>query len=313
MSTFEQDVAGIGTLADPVRRALYRYVCSQAEPVSRDQAADAVGVARHQAKFHLDRLAAEGLLETSYARLTGRTGPGAGRSSKLYRRAAREVAVSLPGREYELAGELMAEAITKASDGEAPVREALHRVAAERGASMAHDAVEMAGTAPASDAVVDVAVRALGQHGFEPRVVSVEGGGADGERVLLGNCPFHVLAQMQTELVCHMNHALLTGFTEALAPGRLHAQLEPGEGRCCVVLVGDEAAATDPPAEPARGRVAELQRWEDLGAVWRVLSRRQTEVVVGLFRCDGGEEVERFSSDDPALLAFLGDRTSSED
>ena len=61
-------------------------------------------MARHQAKFHLDRLEAEGLLETEFARLGGRSGPGAGRTSKLYRRAAREIAVSLPDREYELAG-----------------------------------------------------------------------------------------------------------------------------------------------------------------------------------------------------------------
>ncbi|REO55222.1 transcriptional regulator, partial [Mycobacterium tuberculosis] len=45
---------------DPVRRQLYQFVCSQSMPVSRDQAADAVGIPRHQAKFHLDRLTAEG-------------------------------------------------------------------------------------------------------------------------------------------------------------------------------------------------------------------------------------------------------------
>ena len=28
----------------------------------------------------------------------------------------------------------------------------------------------------------------------------------------------------------------------------------------------------------------------------------------GLLRCDGGEEVDRFTSDDPRLLAFIGDR-----
>lgn len=77
-ASFERDVAGIGALVDPVRRQLYQFVCSQSMPVSRDQAADAVGIPRHQAKFHLDRLTAEGLLDTEYARLTGRSGPGAG-------------------------------------------------------------------------------------------------------------------------------------------------------------------------------------------------------------------------------------------
>ena len=95
-----RDAAGIGALADPVRRQLYQFACAQPAPVSRDQAADAVGIPHHQAKFHLDRLTAEGLLETGYARLTGRSGPGAGRTSKLYRRAHRDIAVSLPQREY---------------------------------------------------------------------------------------------------------------------------------------------------------------------------------------------------------------------
>ena len=59
-------------------------------------------------------------------------------------------------------------------------------------------------------------------------------------------------------------------------------------------------------------RVAALQRWETSGAVWRVLSRTPSGVTVSLCRCDGGEEVERFSSDDPALLAYLDGRDSSE-
>lgn len=53
MPEFERDVAGIGALADPVRRELYLYVCSQQAAVGRDQAAAALGISRHQAKFHL--------------------------------------------------------------------------------------------------------------------------------------------------------------------------------------------------------------------------------------------------------------------
>ncbi len=60
-------------------------------------------------------------------------------------------------------------------------------------------------------------------------------------------------------------------------------------------------------------RTAELQRWQDSGAVWEVVSRKRGEVTVALMRCDGGEEVDRFSSDDPRLLAFIGDRHSSEE
>lgn len=60
-------------------------------------------------------------------------------------------------------------------------------------------------------------------------------------------------------------------------------------------------------------RVAELQRWEDAGAVWQVIDRGSAGVTVALLRCDGGEEAARFSSTDPRLLAFIGDRVSSED
>jgi hypothetical protein len=60
-------------------------------------------------------------------------------------------------------------------------------------------------------------------------------------------------------------------------------------------------------------RVAELQRWEDSGAVWSVVSRKQGRVTIALLRCDGGEEVDRFSSADPKLLAYIGERFSNTD
>jgi hypothetical protein len=58
-------------------------------------------------------------------------------------------------------------------------------------------------------------------------------------------------------------------------------------------------------------RVAELRRWEDSGAMWQVVSRRGDAVTVALLRCDGGEEMDRFTSADPLLLDFIGDRFSS--
>src|SRR3954451_8271900 len=91
----------LAVLAEPVRRALYLYVAAQRGEVSRSEAADAVQVRRSLAAFHLDRLAEEGLLEVTHRRLGDRRGPGAGRPSKLYRRAAATHAVSLPPRRYE--------------------------------------------------------------------------------------------------------------------------------------------------------------------------------------------------------------------
>jgi hypothetical protein len=59
--------------------------------------------------------------------------------------------------------------------------------------------------------------------------------------------------------------------------------------------------------------VAQLRRWEDAGGVWRVLSRDRDAVTVGLYRCDGGEEADRFVATDPRVAEFLAGRTSSQD
>ncbi|MGH3300995.1 MAG: helix-turn-helix transcriptional regulator [Streptosporangiaceae bacterium] len=228
MPEFERNVAGIGALAEPVRRGLYLYVCGQPGPVGRDQAATALGITRHQAKFHLDRLQAEGLLVTGYARLTGRAGPGAGRPAKLYRRAPRDIAISLPDRQYELAGQLMADAISETVSTGAPVLGALHRIAAAHGTALGRAAT--ADKRPPrgyEDAVVAV-VQALNGSGYEPR--------SEPGRVTMANCPFHALAQTHTELVCQMNYALIAGLADSIAPRMLAARLAPDEHRCCVVI-----------------------------------------------------------------------------
>lgn len=59
--------------------------------------------------------------------------------------------------------------------------------------------------------------------------------------------------------------------------------------------------------------VEELRRWQDAGAVWRVVSRSSGSVAVALLRCDGGEEVGRLVSGSREWLDFLEGRTSSED
>jgi predicted ArsR family transcriptional regulator len=240
MPEFERNVAGIGALAEPVRRDLYLYVCAQRRPVGRDQAAAALGISRHQAKFHLDRLEAEGLLEAGYARLTGRAGPGAGRPAKLYRRSARDIAVSLPDRQYELAGQLMATAIAETASTGAPILAALHRVAAAHGSALGRAATASEGTPRGYADARAVIVQALSSSGYEPQ--------PEGARVIMANCPFHALAQEHTELVCQMNYALVTGLAASIAPGELAARLAPAEHRCCVVI--------EPRESPGRSRGA---------------------------------------------------------
>lgn len=228
MDDLSRDAAGIGALADPLRHRLYRFVCSQPEPVTRDQAAEAVGVVRHQAKFHLDRLEAEGLLEADYARVTGRSGPGAGRSSKLYRRARRDITVSLPHREYELAGRLMAEAIAGSEASGASPTEVLRQRAHDYGRAIG-DSVVTGGQPPGdAESALEMAAAVLAQHGYQPRHI--------GGEVVLTNCPFHALAQQQTELACGMNHALICGVADALTPHSPHARLDPQLEKCCVIL-----------------------------------------------------------------------------
>jgi predicted ArsR family transcriptional regulator len=211
-------VSAVAALAEPTRRRLYEHVAGQPGPVSRDEAAAAVAVPRATAAFHLDRLVDDGLLEVHFERRTGRTGPGAGRPSKLYRRADCTVEVSFPERHYDLAGDLLAAAMAEAEEsGESP-RAALARLAYERGKHLGKEA----------DGGDTGVLGVLEAHGFEPRT-------EDGA-VTLANCPFHALAREHTELVCGMNLRLLQGVLDGVPSADLEARLQPSPGRCCVRL-----------------------------------------------------------------------------
>jgi predicted ArsR family transcriptional regulator len=221
-------VAGVAALDDPIRRELYLYVSAQPAPVSRDQAAEALGIARHTAKFHLDKLAEEGLLDISFRRLSQRRGPGAGRPTKLYARSSRELSVILPERRYDLAGQLLATAIENAGAHGTTLADALKTVAAGWGRSVAEHARATAGPRPSSKRLVACACQALTENGYEPQRT-------DGT-IVLRNCPFDALAREHTELVCGMNLAILSATTEQLQETRLTARLEPAPDRCCVIL-----------------------------------------------------------------------------
>jgi predicted ArsR family transcriptional regulator len=226
----DRQIGAIAALGERARRALYEYVVSQPEPVGRDQAALGVGIGRPLAAFHLDRLVQEGLLQPSYRRLGDRTGPGAGRPSKLYQRAPTDVSVSLPQRDYELAARLLARAVA-ASPRERP-REVLDRAARELGMTIGREAREHCGRRPGRRRIREAALSLLRDRGFEPYV--------DAEGVVrLRNCPFHSLAAAEPELVCGMNLSLIRGMTDGLgddAGGEV--VLEPSPALCCVALRG---------------------------------------------------------------------------
>lgn len=215
--------AGIGALADDTRRRLYEYVVAQPEPVGREQAAAAVDVPVSRASFHLDRLVSEGLLEVEFRRLTGRTGPGAGRPAKLYRRAAREFAVSLPERRYDLVGDILAAAVTRAGD-EVSLDEALDQCAREAGTELGAG-LGGGASAPGDGRALAVLAEVLATQGYEPRV--------EERAVVLANCPFDSLARKHTALVCGLNRSFVQGVADGLGCD-VAACLEPSPDRCCV-------------------------------------------------------------------------------
>jgi predicted ArsR family transcriptional regulator len=222
-------LARIAALGEPLRRGIYLYVASQPDAVNRAQAADRFGVSRAVAAFHLDKLANLGLLDVEYKRPPGRQGPGAGRPAKLYRATTQEVAFSLPPREYELAGRLLAEAATVSTRDGLPVQEALAETARAAGRSLGRSAGRQTGSPTGRGRPVDAVCQALTDSGYEPR--------SDGRDIDLLNCPFHSLAQEYRALVCGMNLALVTGLTDVWPGAGLEARLDPVPGQCCVRLV----------------------------------------------------------------------------
>ena len=221
-----KDIESVALLGEPVRRALYEWVSDQADAVGRDDAARSTGITRALAAFHLDRLVLDGLLVAEFRRLSGRTGPGAGRPAKLYRRSEREIEISMPERRYEAAARMMASALDRAGNEVPPpsVRASAH----EAGLAMGVAARREAGPRPGKRRRHDALLGALRERGYEPR----EAGG----EISLGNCPFHALVDDHRDLVCGMNLAWAEGVLEGVGESEARARLDPEPGRCCVVI-----------------------------------------------------------------------------
>lgn len=217
----------VSALAEPTRRGLYDHVVAQHDWVSRDEAAAALGLRKGITAHHLDRLEADGLLVSDHQRRNGRTGPGAGRPSKVYRRAAEDFDVSLPPRRYDLAGRVLSVAADRARVDGVAIDDAIAEAARAEGTRVGSGARQRAGDAPTPEerrvALFDV----LRDDGFEPVT------GDDGVTVL-HNCPFHELSASHTELICGMNHTMLSAAVECCGGTELEARLEPHAETCCV-------------------------------------------------------------------------------
>lgn len=207
MSSEDAALEALVALGDPVRRGLYRHVSGTPGEVGRDAAAEAVGVSRSLAAFHLDKLVEAGLLEVCFRRLSGRSGPGSGRPSKLYRRAEGERTVSVPPRSYDTASR-------PAGRGRGAGR-------ARRGAPGGGQGRRGGlGGEPGCEADP---VEVLRARGYEPFW--------DEGTLRLNNCPFHALADQFPALVCGMNLAGIEGLLKGCPAARTGARRWPPSAR----------------------------------------------------------------------------------
>ena len=226
----EDQVSSVASLDHPLTRAAYRLVMDGGR-TSRDEAASALQVPRSVAAFHLDKLVEAGLLRPHYERVSGRSGPGAGRPAKLYERSEREVDLSLPPRRYELAGAVLTDAVSRATATGAAVADVLPTVASEAGRRL--------GEAAGEGGAVGLLAR-LVECGYSPE--------DRGGEIVLRNCPFHNLAERHRSLVCGMNLDLLAGVVSGAGADDDHrAELRPEPGYCCVRLLRRQPLASPGP------------------------------------------------------------------
>ncbi len=214
----------VAALADDLRHGLYDYIRGSRAPVTREQAAAAVGISRKLAAFHLDKLVNAGLLRTRY-------GPAGalrkvGRSPKLYEPAEVDIRVSIPERQHDLLAGILLDAVLAERADESAGRTAL-RVARERGEVIG--AEERTRGRLGAERALALSEKLLNRHGYQ----------ADRTApgcLALRNCPFHPLAGQAPELVCGINQAFLAGMLAGLRATGVQAVLRPRPGECCVEL-----------------------------------------------------------------------------
>ncbi len=229
----EDQWALVSALSEPQRRSVYDAVCDQPDPATREQVAQAVGISRALAAFHLEKLVETGLLEASNRSSAGGRVPQIGRPAKRYRRSTRQVELSLPPRQYALAGQILALALDAADTGELPA-DAASRIAHERGRSLGENARS---PSPAAHALPRAA-EALAELGYAPVQHK--------DHITLSNCPFHDIVQVARHSTCQVNLALIAGILAGVGGcQQVTPVLDPQPGQCCVTLLA--ASNIQPP------------------------------------------------------------------
>jgi predicted ArsR family transcriptional regulator len=221
------DVAHV--LAEPTRREIFDAVRRARRPLTRDDVSRASGFNRRLTAFHLDRLAAAGLLVTDYARPAGRAGgPGAGRPAKRYTAAPVELDLTVPPRHYVFAARLLAQAVNDDPTDAAAASMAVARAEGNRVGTLRRPVGRTA--AKRSRAA---AINALTDLGYEP---AAEDPAAPAGAMRLRNCPFRAVADIAPDLVCGMNHELVSGLFDGLGLDESGVALDPNPPNCCVTV-----------------------------------------------------------------------------
>ena len=218
----------LAALTEPRRREVYEYVAAPEEPVTRDDVSQALGMTRSLAVFHLDKLAAAGLLDVTFARPAGRKpGPGAGRPNKRYAPSDAEIDLSVPPRRYDIAGRIMARAIASNRRPQDPATTA-RRIAREDGRALGRNYAAQGATSVGK--TLAATEQALASCGYAPA--------AEGSSIRLRNCPFHSLVEVAPALVCELNESFIGGILTGIGGDpSVTAQLcDTREGDCCVVV-----------------------------------------------------------------------------
>jgi predicted ArsR family transcriptional regulator len=220
-------IKAVAALGDDLRRGIYAFARATRRPITRDEAAAAVGISRKLAAFHLDKLVDTGLLRCHFDAVDGVR--RVGRKPKVYEPAEADIQVAIPARRHEVLADILVEAVLTEGDQES-ARSAAVRVAHQRGSDLG--ATERDRSKPGrlgAERALTLAEDLLSRYGFEPRREAPT-------CVRLSNCPFHPIAGTAPELVCGINHAFLTGLLAGLQATTVQAVLAPTAGECCVEL-----------------------------------------------------------------------------
>jgi predicted ArsR family transcriptional regulator len=222
----------LDAVGDSKLREALLYVRGSASPVTADDAAAELGVHRSVARGRLERLVRAGVVATSFARRSGRTGPGAGRPAKLYSPAPESDALEFPPRQLPaLVARLLEELPSEGRE------EALRDAGEDFGRHLAREA----GLGPSESVSegIDNVCAAVRSLGFQAALDRIEG---DTATINTPTCPLRPLVAERLEAAL-IDRGMWAGLVESGVAGvraesvecETHSCLD-GHESCAVVI-----------------------------------------------------------------------------